>query len=108
MLKHGWPKIKDLKQTAINFSGMGFHPGFLWGTFAALLEFFGGIGILLGIRAPLIALLFGLEMLVVVFWKLFIWKKGFGDSEFELALFALSLIVFTFGAGYYSLSFGTF
>jgi hypothetical protein len=44
LIVHGWPKIKDLRQNASNFSGMGFKPGWLWGTIAALLEFFGGVG----------------------------------------------------------------
>lgn len=106
LIRHGWPKIKDLRQTATNFSGMGFHPGIFWGSLAAFLEFFGGIGMILGIRAPLIALFFGLEMAIVVLWKLFKWKKPFGECEFELALLGLCIAVFIFGAGYYSLSAG--
>ncbi len=103
MLRHGWPKLKDLKQTAANFSNMGFHPGVFWGGIAAFLEVFGGLAVIFGVRASLIAMLFGLEMLVVVFWKLFKWKKPFGECEFELSLFALSLALFTFGSGLYVL-----
>lgn len=103
LIRHGWPKVKDLRQTAANFSGMGFHPGFFWGVAAALLEFLGGITVVFGIRVSLVALLFGIEMLVVMAWKLFKWKKSFADCEFELALLGLCVALLTFGAGYYSL-----
>ena len=108
LLRHGWSKIKDLRETAVNFSGMGFRPGFFWGTIAAFLEFFGGLAIALGIWVPLVAFLFGAEMMVVIVWKLFKWKKPFSECEFELVLIGLCIALLTFGAGYYGLSAGYF
>jgi putative oxidoreductase len=108
LLRHGWPKIKDLKKNAENFSKMGFHPGFFWGSIAAVLESFGGAAVILGLWVPLVALLFGFEMLVVVFWNIFVWKRPFSEYEFELALFGLSLLLSVFGSGYLSAASGTF
>ncbi|TSC59461.1 MAG: putative oxidoreductase [Parcubacteria group bacterium LiPW_15] len=106
LIRHGWSKIKDLRQTATNFSGMGFRPGSFWGTIAAFLEFFGGIAVALGVWVSPIAFLFGGEMLVVILWKLFKWKKPFSECEFELALLGLCFVLLAFGAGYYGLGAG--
>ncbi len=102
---HGWPKIKNLKETQANFGAMGFKPGILWGTVAAVLEFFGGLAIVLGILTQGVALFIAAEMLVTTFWKI---RKGqgfVGGYELDLVLFAAALALASLGAGAYALDF---
>lgn len=98
---HGWPKIKDLKQNAKNFHGMGFKPGALWGTVAALLEFLGGIALVLGVWVPYICLLFMAQFIVILVWK---WAKRMpfvGGWELDALVFALTLVLFTLYGGFF-------
>lgn len=100
---HGWPKIKNLKETQSNFGAMGFKPGVLWGTIAAVLEFFGGLAIVFGILTQGVALFIAAEMLVTTLWKI---KKGqgfVGGYELDLVLFAAALALASLGAGAYAL-----
>ncbi len=102
LLYYGWPKIKNLKSNAHDFVEMGFRPGMLWGTVAAIVEFFGGIAMLTGLYAELAASLFGFQMIVGTFWKLKI-KKPFTDYSYDLQLLALCVAIMSFGAGRYSI-----
>jgi putative oxidoreductase len=102
MIHYGWPKVRDLKSNANDFVQMGFKPGILWGTLIALVEFLGGIAMLLGLYAELAAALFAFEMMVGAFWKLRI-KKPFADYSYDLQLLALCLLVMSLGAGAYAL-----
>ncbi|MCL4405089.1 MAG: DoxX family protein [Patescibacteria group bacterium] len=96
---HGWPKIKNIRQTQINFSSMGFRPGAVWGTLITLLEFVGGLAVILGILTQPLAILFAVEMLVATLWKIK-QGKGFVDGyEFDLLLLAAALVLITLGSG---------
>lgn len=100
---HGWSKMRDLKKTQDNFDAMGFRPGVLWGTSAALLESFGGLLVILGIFTQPLAVLFAIEMLVATIWKI---KQGQGfinGYEFDLMLFVTALVIVTLGGGLYTL-----
>jgi putative oxidoreductase len=102
---HGWPKIKNLRETQANFGAMGFKPGVLWGTIAAVLEFFGGLAIVFGILTQAAALFIAAEMLVAVGWKI---KKGqgfVGGYELDLVLFVAALALAALGGGAYALDF---
>lgn len=103
MTAHGFPKLKNLKTTGVNFAGMGFRPGAFWGTVVALLEFFGGIALILGIVAVPFAALFVVEFLVIVIWKLAKHGAFVGGWEFDLLLLAAAAMLFFFGAGAWSL-----
>jgi putative oxidoreductase len=102
MIFYGWPKIRDLASNANDFEEMGFKPGILWGTLIAIVEFAGGIAILLGFYAELAAASFGFQMMVGAFWKLKV-KKPFSDYSYDMQLFALCLVVMSQGAGAYAL-----
>ncbi len=103
-LVHGSQKIRNLKQTATAFDGMGFRPGFFWGTIVALLEFVGGgIGLLLGIFTPTIAALLALQFVTIVVWKLAKKQPFVGGWEFDLLILAALLMLALNGAGAYSL-----
>jgi uncharacterized membrane protein YphA (DoxX/SURF4 family) len=102
MIYYGWPKIRDLESNAKDFVEMGFSPGMFWGTLIAVVEFVGGIAVLIGLYAELAAALFAFQMLVGTFWKLKI-KKPFTDYSYDLQLFAMSLVVMP-GAGAYAVA----
>lgn len=102
MIYYGLPKIKDLKSNAKDFEKMGFKPGFFWGTITALVEFVGGIAVLVGFLAEIAAFLFGLQMIVGVFWKVLKTDKPFTDWSYDLQLLAMCLTILTFGAGLYA------
>jgi hypothetical protein len=60
-VRHG---VSKLKSNCNDFEEMGFGPGILWGTLIAIVEFVGGIAVLLGLYAELAATLFGFQMMV--------------------------------------------
>jgi len=103
MFYYGLPKIKDLSKNAKNFEGMGFKPGMFWGTIVALLEFFGGIAMILGILTSVIAILFGLEMIGGTIWKVTKTEKPFSDYSYDIILLSICLIIITFGPGLYAI-----
>lgn len=102
MIYYGLPKIKDLSSNAKDFEKMGFKPGILWGTIIALVEFVGGIAMLIGFLAELAAFFFGLQMIVGAFWKALKTDKPFSDWSYDLQLLAMCLTILTFGAGFYA------
>lgn len=100
-IKHGWPKLKSLKETAKNFSEMGFKPGMFWGTVVALLEFVGGLFLIGGLLTQLVALLAVLQFLVILF---FVKRKaGFSGYEFDLLILASFFALMVLGGGNLSL-----
>jgi len=103
MVTHGFPKLKNLRGTSVNFSQMGFRPGAFWGTIVALLESFGGIAIILGIITVPVAALFVIEFLVIVIWKLAKHGTFVSGWEFDLLLLATAVTLFFSGAGALSL-----
>jgi putative oxidoreductase len=92
---YGWLKIKNLKANATDFIKMGFKPGWLFGTPVALLEFFGGILLILGVATSAFATLFALMMLVGTIWKVKV-KKGFSQWSYDILIFTLCLVLITF------------
>jgi putative oxidoreductase len=103
LIVHGWPKIKDLKQNAKNFEGMGFRPGKLSGGISAFLEFFGGIALVLGLFVLPVSILFMLEFVVILCWR-FMKKMPFvGGWELDLLILAGVFVLFSLGGGAWSL-----
>jgi putative oxidoreductase len=102
-IAHGWPKVKDLKVTAKNFEGMGFAPGMLWATIAAVLEFFGGIGIVLGLWVPYICFLLMVQFIVIIIWKISKKMPFIGGWELDAVIFSLLLVFFTLLGGFFLL-----
>ncbi len=100
LIVHGWPKVRNLRTNARNFSGMGFKPGWLWGTIAAAVEFAGGILLALGMWVPsLCALLMG-EFAVILVWK---WTKRMpfvGGWELDALILMMALMFFTLSGGF--------
>lgn len=102
-LVHGWPKLKNLKTTAQNFSGMGFKPGVFWGPLVAIVEFFGGLVVISGFLTQLVAILFVIEFAVIIVWKLVKRQPFVGNVELDLLLLAVALMLLSQGGGAFSL-----
>ena len=82
------------------FTQMGVpFPG-VTGPFIALLEFFGGIALVIGLLTRLFALGFAIDMLVAIL--LVQLKKGFSGFEFEFLLMGASVALLLAGAGSFS------
>ncbi len=102
---HGWPKLKNLDAAAKSFDGMGFKPGRFFGTFAGLLEFIGGIAIVIGFLVSPIAVIFAVEFLVILIWRFSKNMPFVGGWELDLIIFAALIVLIVFGAGSYALTF---
>lgn len=105
-IAHGWPKVRGMKMTAQHFESMGFRPGHVWGTAVALVEFFGGIAVLLGFMTSTAAFALAIVMLVALFWKLSKGQSLVGGYELDLLLLASAIVLTLLDAGAYSMAGG--
>ena len=102
LLAHGWPKIKNLSGNAQNFAGMGFKPARFWGTIAAVVEFFGGLFLIIGLLTQLVALLVAIQFVVAILKVK--GKQGLVNGyELDLLILGAALLLVTVGGGFYSL-----
>jgi putative oxidoreductase len=102
-IRHGAQKLFVFGFAGVTgaFTHMGIpFPGVM-GPFIGLLEFFGGLALLLGLLTRLIALGFVCDMLGAILLVLL--KKGFSGFEFEFLLLGSSLALALAGAGRFSL-----
>ena len=102
MIYYGWPKVRDPKKNAADFASIGFKPGWFWGTVVLVVEFVGGIAILLGFYAWIAAALMAGHMATGTAWKITKTDKRFTDWSYDLLLLALSLVLLAFGPGKYA------
>ena len=101
-IRHGAQKLFVYGFAGVTgaFTQMGVpFPG-VTGPFIALLEFFGGIALVLGFLTRLIALGFVFDMLVAIL--LVQLKRGFSGYELEFLLLGSSVALFLTGAGGFS------
>ena len=103
MIYYGWPKVKDPAKNARDFSSIGFKPGWLWGSVVLVVEFGGGLLIMLGLLTPIAATLFGFEMLIGFIWKATKAGKPFVDWSYDVQLLALCLLLLAVGPGAFSI-----
>lgn len=101
LLSHGWPKLKNIKETAKSFDGMGFKPGIFWGQTVGLLEFAGGIALVLGFLTQVFGVLFILEFLIILVSV----KKRISPKtdEVDWLILVIALILAAMGGGVLSL-----
>jgi len=102
-IRHGAQKlfVFGFGGVAGMFGHMGIpFPG-LMGPLIALLEFFGGIALVIGLLTRLVALGFVCDMLGAILLVQF--KKGFMGYEFEFLLLGSSLALAFMGAGTFSI-----
>lgn len=101
LVSYGWPKIKDLKATHKNFEMMGFKPGSLWGTIIAIVEFVGGIMLIIGLFSQLIGVIILIEFIVAVLFNIKRGAKLVGGYAIDLLLLAAGLLLAT-SSGYFA------
>ena len=104
-IAHGWQKLFVYGFAGVSgaFAHMGVPAPEVLGPFVALVEFFGGVALLIGLLTRLAALGLAVNMLVAML--LVHAKSGFfnpGGIEFPLSLFAAALLLVFTGAGNYS------
>lgn len=99
---HGWPKIRNWGETAKNFEAMGFRPGNVLGPIVAIVEFVGGIALVVGVWTQLVAALLLLQFVIITIWKMKNGQKFVGGWEYDLVLLAIAALFLVLGAGAFS------
>ena len=112
---HGYPKLfgkppmGGIAATAGFFESIGIRPGKFWALIVGVVEFFGGVLLVIGFGVQVVALLLAINMLVAI-WKVK-FKMGFvsgpaspaGGWEFDFVLLIMALSLLVLGPGAYSL-----
>lgn len=68
LVVHGWPKIKNPGAMAGWLGQMGMKPGIFWSWIAALVEFLGGIALLIGFLTRFAAFFVTIQFLMLTFY----------------------------------------
>jgi putative oxidoreductase len=103
MIVHGYPKLKNIKETAKETKRTLGIPAKATYT-AAVLEFFGGIFLIIGLIVPIVALFFAFFMIANVIMKrrkmnaAYI-APGKASYEIDITYLIISLILIVIGAG---------
>src|SRR6058998_361312 len=85
-LTHGWPKLKDIRKPIGFVKGTGWPGGAAFAILFTLLEFFGGLALIIGLLTQIVAVLFVLEMIATtVFSKTKLSRKFSSGYELDLA-----------------------
>ena len=101
---HGWPKVKDLRKPVGFVKGTGWPGGATFAVLFSLLEFFGGLALIIGLLTQIVAVLFVLEMIATtVFSKTKLKKKFISGYELDVAYAAFALVLALLGPGAWSL-----
>jgi putative oxidoreductase len=99
-LTHGIPKMKDLRKPMAFVQGTGWPGGATFAVLFSLLEFFGGIALILGLLTQVVAVLFVLEMTATtIFAKTKLQKKFSLGYELDVAYAAFALVLALLGPG---------
>lgn len=93
---HGWGKLTGIEGTAGFFGGLGIPMPVIMAWVVAIVEFFGGIMVLLGAYAKIVNLLLAIIMAVAILAQE-------GNFEIELLLFIVTFSLFLIGSGNYSI-----
>ncbi len=103
---HGYPKLfKNFGQFAGWLDSMGFKPGKFWALVAGVVEFFGGILLVLGLWVQVVGILIAIQMLVAM-WKAKWGKVGLTDQggwELDLIYLVSALALAMMSGGMHSL-----
>jgi len=102
MMIHGYPKLRNMKQTAEETKQLGIPVGATYT--ATVLEFFGGLFLIIGLLVPIIGLFFAIFMIANVVMKktrmnaAYI-ATGRASYEIDITYLILSIILIVLGAG---------
>lgn len=101
LIVHGWAKLQGVDQFSGMLGGLGVPAPMVMAWVVTLLEFVGGLMLLLGIWVRCISVLVTIQFLYILFavkdWAI----GGRGDVDFTIMMMAVALYVL--GAGKYSL-----
>lgn len=106
LMIHGYPKIKSREQSANWMKSMGM-PG-ASATLAGILEFFGGLFLVVGLIVPVVALFFAIQFAAITLMKKSKMKASYvvsGKPSYEIDILYLlfSIILIVLGAGVLSI-----
>lgn len=100
---HGWPKIKNVRQPMAWVKGTGWPRGEYWALVFTLLEFLGGLALIVGFFTQVVAVLIALEMIATsIFLKDKFGKKFMGGYELDVVYLFFALVVSILGPGPWS------
>jgi len=100
---HGYPKLGSQRASGVGFMKSTGMPGNMI-VFAGVVEFFGGLGLTLGLLTPILAVLGSLWMVSTTwFQRSKLKKKYVGGYELDITLVLAALAIAALGAGAYSL-----
>lgn len=94
---HGWGKLHGIEQTAGFFGNIGIPAAGFMAWVVALVEFLGGIAVLLGLFTRLAAKLLAIVMLVALFTAH--WGGPWKSAELPIALLGGLCALMTIGGG---------
>ena len=98
---HGYPKLTSMRKGEF-MKTVGMPTGLV--PFGGVVEFFGGLGLLIGLFTPIIAVLAGLWMLATTWFSIAkIKKKYMGGYELDITMVLLSLALAFIGGGTFSI-----
>lgn len=109
LLVHGWPKIKSPASVAGFMGQLGMKPALFWTWIVALVEFLGGIALILGLLTRPAAFFVTIQFLLITFYLKpkrmkvpFTTPQGAG-WEWDWLIMMMGLALLLAGAGAYSL-----
>ena len=104
MMIHGYPKLRNMKQTAEETKQLGIPVGATYT--ATVLEFFGGLFLIIGLIVPIIGLFFAIFMFANVIMKKIKMNAAYiatttdrASYEIDITYLILSIILIVLGAG---------
>jgi putative oxidoreductase len=106
MIMHGYPKLKNPKQTVQWTKGLGVPTAATY--LAIILEFFGGIALVIGLIVPIVAFFIALEMIGNAILKRTKMKAPYlvGQNaaayEIDITYLLLAITLVVLGAGFFS------
>lgn len=106
LILHGYSKIRGFNSVSGWFDSIGLKPGKFWLSMAIVVEFFGGILLILGVMVQVVGLLLVVQMLVAM-WKVKWGKVGIietGGWELDLLYLVAGLTLALMGGGAFSMT----
>lgn len=110
LLVHGWPKIKNPSGIAGFMGQIGMKPALFWAWVVTLVEFLGGIALILGLLTRPAAFFVAVEFLVIVLYlkpvKMkvpFTTPAGQAGWEWDWLILMMALALVLAGSGAYGL-----
>lgn len=101
---YGFTKIKSPERTATLFLKLGIQAPKLSAILVAILEFFGGIALIIGFSTRVVAALLAIQMAAAIYLKKKKMKKNLiCPFNYDLILTAALIILFFLGAGVLSI-----